>query len=280
MDFDAYERRLWAGRATAYERGFARLTAHTSGALLDAARVTAGTRALDVGTGPGVVAGAAAARGARVTAVDAEPSMAGMAARNVPGLDVRVAMLPDLPLPDGAFDAVTGNFVINAVGDPAAALAELRRVLRGGGRLALTCWNYPPAPATGIAAEAIEAAGVPWPVDIPVPPLRAHSSPDAFAALIAGAGFAGATARLLSWEHRVDPGEWWEEVYLSGVGTNGVVIGRQEGATVTRIKDEFDRLVARYAVDAGQVALPAVAVLGSGQRTALDSLSHAAQREG
>ena len=27
----------------------------------------------------------------------------------------------DLPLPDGAFDAVTGNFVINAVGDPAAA---------------------------------------------------------------------------------------------------------------------------------------------------------------
>ena len=161
---------------------------------------------------------------------------------------------------------MTGNFVINAVGDPVAALAELRRVLRRGGRLALTCWNYPPAPATGIAAEAIEAAGVPWPDDIPVPPLRAHSSPGAFAALIAGAGFAGATARLLSWEHRVDPREWWEEVYLSRVGTNGVVIGRQEGATVTRIKDEFDRLVARYAVDTGQVALPAVAVLGSGQR--------------
>ena len=121
---------------------------------------------------------------------------------------------------------------------------------------------------TGIGSEAIEAAGVPWPDDIPVPPLRAHSSPDAFAALITGAGFAGATARLLSWEHRVDPGEWWEEVYLSRVGTNGVVIGRQDTATVARIKDEFDRVVARYAVDAGQVALPAVAVLGSGQRTA------------
>ena len=143
MDFDTYERGLWAGRAAAYERGFARLTAHTAGALLDAAGVAAGTRVLDVGTGPGVVAGAAAARGARVTAVDAEPSMAEAAARNVPGLDVRVAVLPDLPLPDGAFDAVTGNFVISAVGDPAAALAELRRVLRGGGRLALTCWTLP-----------------------------------------------------------------------------------------------------------------------------------------
>jgi hypothetical protein len=40
MDFDAYERGLWAGRAAAYERGFARLTAHTAGALLDAAALT------------------------------------------------------------------------------------------------------------------------------------------------------------------------------------------------------------------------------------------------
>ena len=39
MDFDAYERGLWAGRAAAYERGFARLTAHTAPALLDAATV-------------------------------------------------------------------------------------------------------------------------------------------------------------------------------------------------------------------------------------------------
>ena len=268
MDFDAYERELWAGRAAAYERGFARLTAHTAGALLDAAGVETGTRVLDVGTGPGVVARAAAARGARVTAVDAEPSMAEAAARNVPGLDVRVAVLPDLPLPDGAFDAVTGNFVINATGDPAATLAELRRVLREGGRLALTCWQYPPSPALSIAAEAIEAAGVPLPDDIPVPPMRAYSSPDAFAALLAAVGFGGATARLLSWEHRVDPDQWWEEVYLSRVGTTGAVITRQDAATVARIKSEFDRLAARYAVDSGLVALPVVAVLGSGQAPA------------
>ena len=94
MDFDSYERGLWAGRAAAYERGFGRLTVHAAGPLLDAARVGAGTRVLDVGTGPGVVATAAVERGAKVTAVDAEPSMAEAAARNVPGLDVRVAVLP------------------------------------------------------------------------------------------------------------------------------------------------------------------------------------------
>ena len=49
MDFDSYARRLWAGRADAYEHGFARLTVHAVGALLDAAGVGTGTRVLDVG---------------------------------------------------------------------------------------------------------------------------------------------------------------------------------------------------------------------------------------
>jgi ubiquinone/menaquinone biosynthesis C-methylase UbiE len=265
MDFDAYERRLWAGRGAVYERGFARLTSHSAMALLDAAGVTAGTRLLDVGTGPGVVAGAAVARGATVTAVDAEPSMAQAAARNVPGLDVRVAVLPDLPLPDAEFDAVTGNFFINATGDPVAVLKQLRRVLRDGGRLALTGWNYPPSPALGIAGEAIEAAGVPWPDDVPQPPFRQYASPAAFADLLRKAGFAAAAARLLSWEHRVDPAEWWQ-VYLDAVGSNGMVIARQDAATLARIKAEFDRLTARYAAGDGMVALPAVAVLASGAR--------------
>jgi SAM-dependent methyltransferase len=265
MDFDAYARGLWSGRAATYERGFARLTVHTVPALLDAVGAGVGTRLLDVGTGPGLVAGAAVARGARVTAVDAEPSMVEAAARNVPGLDVRAAALPDLPLPDAEFDAVTGNFFINATGEPAAVLAELRRVLRVGGRLALTCWRYPPSTAVGIAGEALDAAGVPWPDDIPVPPFRAYSTPEAFAALLRQAGFSGVTARLESWEHRVDPAQWWE-VYRSGVGSYGVVMGRQDGAALERVKDEFGRLAARYAAGDGAVALPAVAVLASGTR--------------
>ena len=110
MDFDSYARGLWAGRADAYEHGFARLTVHAVGALLDAAGVGTGTRVLDVGLPDqrGVRRGRRGA-GARVDAVDAEPSMAEAAARNVPGLDVRVAVLPDLPLPAAGFDAVDGQ---------------------------------------------------------------------------------------------------------------------------------------------------------------------------
>jgi len=117
-----------------------------------------------------------------------------------------------------------------------------------------------------VAADAIEAAGVPWPDDIPVPPFRQYSSPGAFEALLAGTGFAEAAAQRVSWEYRVNPEQWWAEVYLSHVGSNGVVIGRQDSATIVRIKAEYDRLIARYAVGEGQVALPTVAILASATR--------------
>jgi SAM-dependent methyltransferase len=262
MSFDG----LWAGLGATYERGFARLTAHTAGALLDAAAVSAGTRVLDVGTGPGVVAGAAVARGARVTAIDAEPSMVSVAAANVPGLDVRVAVLPDLPFSDGEFDAVTGNFVINAVSSPSSVLVELGRVLRPGGRVALTCWSDPRPPVLAVGAEAISAAGVEWPDDVPVSAFGEYSSPGAFSALLDGTGFVSASARAVSWVHRVDPEEWWRDVFLAGVGFSGAVIARQDAATVARIKASYDQLVARYAVGSGEVALPAVAILASATR--------------
>lgn len=127
-DFDAFEREAWAGRAEAYARSFGMLCAHAVPKLLDAAGVGAGVRVLDVGTGPGTAAALAVRRGAEVCAVDAEPSMVERATRAVPEADVRHGLLPGLPFADGEFDAVVANFVLNHVGHPAAALADLRRV--------------------------------------------------------------------------------------------------------------------------------------------------------
>ncbi|MFG2246009.1 class I SAM-dependent methyltransferase [Spirillospora sp. NPDC048823] len=263
-DFDLYERELWAGRASAYERGFARLTRYMVGPLLDAAGVADGMRFLDVGTGPGFVSREAARRGADVSAMDADPDMAETARRNVPGLDAHVAILPDVPFADGEFDAVAGNFVINHVGSPGRALAELRRVLRPGGRLALSCWVMPGSGALGIVREAIEEAGVPWPDDIPEPPFMEYGEAVAFRRLVAEAGFTDVAVEEVTWEHVADPEDWWETGALSKVGTNGVIVGRQDPGTVARIKDAYDRIIAGYAVEDGKVALPAHALLASG----------------
>src|SRR5689334_18059460 len=105
-DFDEAERRIWAGRAAAFRDSFAKLCAHTAPALLDAAGAGPGTRLLDVGTGIGTVAAEASARGAQVTAVDAEPGMIELARHNAPGAEFRRAVLPDLPFDPGSFDAV------------------------------------------------------------------------------------------------------------------------------------------------------------------------------
>lgn len=265
-DFDLYERELWAGRAPAYERGFGRLTRYTVGPLLDAAGVTGGTRFLDVGTGPGFVSLEAVRRGAEVSAMDAEESMAETARRNVPGLDVRVAVLPEVPFPDGSFDAVAGNYVINHVADPGAAITALRRVLRPGGRLALSCWVMPGSGALAIVREAIEQAGVAWPEDIPESPFMRYGEAAAFRRLVAEAGLTEVAVEEVTWEHAVDPEEWWRAVALSRVGTAGVIVARQDADTVALIKDAYDTIIADYGVDGGQVSLPAHALLASGVR--------------
>lgn len=266
VDFDAYERDLWAGRAPAYERGFARLTSYTVERLLDAAGVGAGTRVLDVGTGPGVVAAGAVRRRAEVSAIDADPGMAETAERNVPGVDVRIAVLPETPFGDETFDGVVGNFVINHVGEPGAALKELQRVLRPGGRLALTCWRMPGTGALAVVRDAMEVVGVPWPEDIPVTPFMEYGEPEAFRELVAGAGFEDAVVDEVSWEHVVDPEEWWEAGAMAKVGSNGVILSRQSPEVVAAVKTAYDEIIGRYAVGDGTVSLPAHALLASGTR--------------
>lgn len=110
---------------------FARLTVD----LLDP---PAGTRLLDIGSGRGAIAASAWARGCLVTAVDAAPRMVQLLEAEYPSIDARVMDVHRLDLPAHGYDLVTGGFVIHLVADRARVLGELHRVLRPGGRLALT----------------------------------------------------------------------------------------------------------------------------------------------
>ncbi|MFD7660845.1 class I SAM-dependent methyltransferase [Actinosynnema sp. NPDC059797] len=264
--FDQAERRTWAGRADAYAAGFAALCAHTVPALLDAAGVREGCRVLDVGAGTGTAAAAAAERGALVTAVDAEPGMVELAARAAPGADVRVAVLPDLPFADGSFDAVVGNFVLNHVGRPRAAVAELRRVARAGGRVALTLWAVPPAAGQALLGRAVRAAGVTRPAHLP-----ALASDDDFprterglVELFAEAGLTGASCRTATWDHVTTRERWWSGP-AAGVATIGQVITSQPPEVVARVKAHYDELCAEFAGPDGTLVLPHTALIAHGR---------------
>ncbi|TDC36691.1 class I SAM-dependent methyltransferase [Micromonospora sp. 15K316] len=264
--FDHHERERWAGRAEAYTRSFGRLCAYPAQALLDAAQVAAGARVLDVGTGPGTVAALAAARGAAVTAVDAEASMIVWArALRAEGRFARAA-LPLLPFATGAFDAAVANFVINHVGDPRAAVTELRRVVRPGGQVAVTIWPHPLPPLQRLWRQAYEAAGGPPRLDLPQVAAERNfdRTPEGLTGLLRGAGLDAVRCETLSWVHRTDPEQWWAGPE-AGIGQLGLLLDGAPADLRRRSRDAYDRLTDRYRGPDGQLGLPTAALVAAGR---------------
>ncbi|MEU6441537.1 methyltransferase domain-containing protein [Streptomyces sp. NPDC047046] len=266
--FDESERLIWAGRGDAYAASFAKLCAYPVEHLLDAAGVGEGTRVLDVGTGTGTVAAAALARGARVTAVDPEPSMLALAARTAPEAELRTALLPELPFENGEFDAVVANFVLNHVGRPRAALEELRRVVRAGGRVAVTIWAKPPAPGQALLGRAIAAGGAVRPPHLPgglEPDEDFPRDEQGLGALLATGGLGDAACETLSWDHRASPEEWWSAP-AGGVASSGQLVRAQTPQVRAAIKRSFDRFSVEFADPDGMLRLPHAALLAQGRR--------------
>ncbi|MFE3722414.1 class I SAM-dependent methyltransferase [Streptomyces cyaneofuscatus] len=263
--FDDAERRIWSGRAEAYARTYARLCAHPVEALLDAAGVAPGTRVLDVGCGSGTVSVAAFARGADVYAADAEPGMAEATRRAVPGTEVRIARLPELPYADAHFDAVLANFVLNHVGRPLAALTELRRITRPGGRLALTIWRAPAAPGQTLIGRAAQAADLTRPAWLPAldPDDDFPRTPEGLAALLAAAGFLEATCSEVAWGHETGAEEWWAGAE-QGIGAIGQVLNSRGPEGMVEARRAYDGLSAEFRTPSGQLVLPHVALLAAG----------------
>jgi SAM-dependent methyltransferase len=125
----------------------------------------AGTRLLDVATGPGHVAGAAAARGAVAVGVDISDEMLARARRLYPRVDFRRADAESLPFADGGFDAAVAAFLLHHVPSPARVVGELARVAR---RVAVAQWDVSSRDRLlGLITDAIAATGVrppggPW----------------------------------------------------------------------------------------------------------------------
>jgi SAM-dependent methyltransferase len=97
----------------------------------------AGRRILDVGCGSGPISAALRDRGATVAGFDSSTKMVELARKRLgPDADLRIANLAHpLPYSDGAFDDVIAALVLHYLQDWTAPLAELRRILKPGGRL-------------------------------------------------------------------------------------------------------------------------------------------------
>jgi ubiquinone/menaquinone biosynthesis C-methylase UbiE len=123
----------------------ARLAPDLAEHLCEIADLQAGWRVLDVATGSGNAALAAARRGCEVVGLDYVPALLqrGRLRAAAEHLDVRFVEgdAEALPFPDASFDAVLSIYGVMFAPDHLRAAAELARVCRPGGRLALASWS-------------------------------------------------------------------------------------------------------------------------------------------
>lgn len=128
------ERETWNRSAASYVDNAARLTTHAVDLLLELARFTRESRALEVGCGPGHITKMIADTGAKVTGVDLAPRMVAVASELYPGIEFKEANAEQLPFDADTFDVVIVNFSIHHFARPEKACSEIHRVLKPGGR--------------------------------------------------------------------------------------------------------------------------------------------------
>lgn len=138
--------------------------------LCEAVDLRAGSSVLDIATGSGNTALAAARRHCVVTGLDYVPGLVEKARRRADAeeLPVRfdVADAEDLPFADASFDVVLSTIGVMFAPDHSRAAAEMLRVCRSGGTLGLTCWT-----PEGFAGDffALHGKYVPPPADVDSP---------------------------------------------------------------------------------------------------------------
>lgn len=132
---DAVRARTFGSAAAAYDE----FRPGYPDAAVDRALAGTGSRVLDLGAGTGKLTASLVERGLDVVVVEPDPQMLARLRERLPGVDAREGLAEQVPLPDGAVDAVVVGQAAHRF-DPDRAGPEIARVLRPGGVLA-GLWN-------------------------------------------------------------------------------------------------------------------------------------------
>ena len=179
-DFQSFEQKVHDRLAASYPDRFEPVTALAVDALLATSGVSSGGRHADLACGSGIVAIAASARGAVVEAFDISSAMLAKLGERAPSIHAEVASADHLPVDDQHFDTATMSFGIGHLSKPEAAMAELARVLKPGGRVSLSWWaDREDNRINGLFVDVIEELALTAPPEIlpPGPAIFSLSDP-------------------------------------------------------------------------------------------------------
>ena len=230
--------RAYGAAADHYGRAALGFWDHFGAATVSRLRLTAGAAVLDLCCGAGgsaIAAARAVGPEGHVLGIDlAEPLLDLARAKAVraglANIELRRADATRASLPDASFDAVVCVFGVFFAADMAGFTAEMWRLVRPGGVLAITTWGpdlFEPASShfwesVRRAEPSLYRAFNPWD-DI--------TTPEALEDLLTRAGVAGADAMAVPGEHQLEhPDQFWDVVLGSGPALIRVITQYQEAA--------------------------------------------------
>lgn len=182
--------------------------------------LTGDERVLDVACGTGNAALLAQHAGALVTGLDASPRLLAVARERVPGVDFVHGDAAELPFADGQFDAAVSVFGVIFARPAEKAAAELARVVRPGGRVAITTWppRGPAFAAVSLMRQAIARLRPPE-----GPPPANWGDPSVLEGLLGPYGDLEVTERQLTHEDATPEEVWdrWERLHPMWIGARG-----------------------------------------------------------
>ena len=221
--------------------------------------------------GAGLAAAKVVAPGGDVVLSDVAAEMTEIAATrasaaNIDNVSTSVIDIEEIDQPDDAFDVVLCRHGLMFALEPERATTEIARVLRPGGRVALTVWGpREQNPWLGLVLDAVSAhLGAPMPPP-GVPGPFALEDAGQLELLLAGPGLEDVRVRPLDVPLRVaSPEEWWTRT-VALAGPLGRVLGSLPADGTEAIRSRAEEAAEAYRTPEG-LEFPGVALVGSGRR--------------
>jgi ubiquinone/menaquinone biosynthesis C-methylase UbiE len=217
----------------------------------------------------GFDAAAIIGQGGRLISTDFSPAMLAAARRRgaergLGNVDYRVIDAERIELEPDSVDGVLCRFGYMLMPDPGTALAETRRVLRAGGRLALAVWGaMEDNPFFTIVAISLVQRGHLPPPEPPGPPVFSMGSAERTTALLEGAGFSGVRTEEVPVRFPVADVDEYLSLVSDTAGPLGLALRALSATDRDTVGADVEGALARFAVEGGYeisgVALCAVA---------------------
>lgn len=241
--------------------------------ICDAVAARPGMNVLDAACGTGLPALAIAERlqpGGKLVATDVSVIMVEAAQRKaqelgLENMEVRQASLASLDFADASFDAVTCKDGIMYAPDPVEGVRELRRVLKPGGRFAVTVWDEPVRCAFFRTMFGVVSRFVGPPPDPRGPgPLRL-SAPGALEGVLCAAGFTDMTIESREVVFTFDSLAMHWEIIREMAAPVAAAEAKLNASELTQLKEELAGALAPFTHE-GRVRLSNVALCAKGVR--------------